>query len=113
MTKTPESEGATEAVSDGGLSGRHKRHLRGLAHHLVPVVQVGKEGVSDAVVSATQRALLDHELIKVRLPQVEKSERLAMASVLETRAGAKLAGLQGRVAILYRRHPDRPQIHLP
>ena len=112
MTKTSQSEGESEATS-GELSGRQKRHLRGLAHHLVPVVQVGKEGVSEAVISATARALLDHELIKVRLPQVEKSERLAMASALEIGAGAKLAGLQGRVAILYRRHPNRPTIHLP
>lgn len=95
------------------LRGAQKRYLRGLAHHLEPIVQIGKAGITDALVAATDRALLDHELIKVKLPQVEKAERQELAATLEKRAGAELAGLTGRVAILYRRHPDEPTIHLP
>lgn len=95
------------------LSGRQKRHLRALAHDLVPVVQVGKEGVSGSVVAATERALLDHELIKVRLPQIDRHERSEMAEALERETGAALAGVTGRIAILYRRHPEKPVIQLP
>ena len=49
------------------LSGKARRHLRALGHHLRPVVLVGKEGVTSMLVEATQSALADHELIKVRL----------------------------------------------
>ncbi len=95
------------------LSGRQKRHLRALAHHLEPLVQVGKDGVSEAVVRATSQALTDHELIKVRLPQVERDEREAMIGTLERETGASLAGAMGRIAIFYRRHPNKPTIKLP
>ena len=94
------------------LTGAQHRQLRSLAHHLAPVVQVGKDGVTPAVMSATDAALADHELIKVRLPQVEKTERQAMAEALREGTRAELAGLTGRVAILYRRHPAKPKIRL-
>ncbi len=95
------------------LRGAQKRYLRGLAHHLEPVVQIGKAGITDALVAATDRALTDHELIKVKLPQVEKAEREELAATLEQRTKSDLAGMTGRVAILYRRHPDEPTINLP
>jgi len=95
------------------LRGTHKRHLRGLAHHLSPIVHVGKAGLTEAIVQATDQALTDHELVKVRLPQVPKGERKALAASIEERTNADLAGLTGRVAIFYRRHPDEPTIKLP
>jgi len=95
------------------LGGTQKKYLRGLAHHLAPIVQLGKDGLSDGIVGATDQALTDHELIKVRLPQVDKSERKALAASLEQQTGSDLAGLTGRIAILYRRHPDEPRIVLP
>lgn len=95
------------------LNGRQKRHLRALAHHLDPLVAVGKEGVSAAVVAATNQALVDHELIKVRLPQVDREERAEMVETLERETGAAVAGVTGRIAILYRRHPEKPRVQLP
>lgn len=95
------------------LNGRQKRHLRALAHHLEPLVQLGKEGVSESVIAATDQALTDHELIKVRLPQIDREERTEMAATLERETGAALAGVMGRVAIYYRRHPNKPKITLP
>ncbi|MEC7524477.1 MAG: ribosome assembly RNA-binding protein YhbY [Myxococcota bacterium] len=100
-------------ASPPALAGVQKRHLRALAHPLQPVVQVGKEGISPGVVSATDQALTDHELIKVRLPQVEKDERDAMAEKLGEATKAQLAGITGRIALLYRRHPEKPKIRLP
>jgi RNA-binding protein len=96
------------------LTGRQRRHLRGLAHALRPVVQVGKGGASEAVVAQIERALADHELIKVRFVggKEEKAERIA-AIVAAT--GAAEAGRGGHVAILYRRQPDpqKRRIELP
>ena len=54
------------------LSEKQRRHLKGLAHPLKPVILMGNAGLSEAVVAETIRALNDHELIKVRLPGPEQ-----------------------------------------
>lgn len=92
------------------LTGRQRKRLRGLAHALEPVVQVGTSGVTDAVARAVDEALLAHELIKVRLR--EPADKNAAAASLATRAEAALCGLIGHTAILYRPHPERPTIAL-
>ena len=95
------------------LPGKVIRHLRALGHHLDPVVQVGKDGVTDAVGRAAGQALHDHELIKVKLPQLEKHERQEMAQHLKRALSAQIVDEVGRVLVLYRRHPDKPKIKLP
>jgi len=107
---------ASAASSSSGpsarpLSGRDRRYLRSLAHELRPVVQVGEAGLTPPVVQALEQALLDHELVKVRLREPE--DKKALARALAEAAGADLAGLVGHTAILYRRHPERPRIALP
>lgn len=93
------------------MQGYQRKHLRGLAHAFKPVVQVGHDGVTDGVLAAVETALLDHELIKVRLH--EPDDKRAMAESLAARSGAELCGLVGHTVILYRAHPDKPVIELP
>jgi RNA-binding protein len=93
------------------LTSRQRKHLRGLAHALEPVVHVGQAGVTDAVLAELERALAAHELIKVRLHQPE--DKKALAAAVEGRTGATSCGLVGHVVILYRRHPETPRIALP
>ncbi len=104
---------AAKKLAPATLSGKQSRHLRALAHHLEPVVHLGKEGASEAVIAAVSQALTDHELIKVRLPQVEKAERHELASSFASHAPAHLVGELGRIAVLYRRHPSKPKLVLP
>ena len=92
------------------LTGKQSRHLRSLAHALEPIVIVGKEGASEGVLTATDQALVDHELVKIRLPDVERSERAVLAQKIAEGTRSALAGTIGRVAILYRRHPTTPKI---
>jgi len=82
-----------------------------MAHKLEPVVHVGHAGVSDGVVRAVEQALLDHELIKVRLH--EPADKKAEAEALAVATGSALCGLVGHTVILYRPHPDKPQIRIP
>jgi len=91
-----------------GLTPLQRKRLRALAHPLEPIVHVGKSGLSDAVVSAALRALLDHELIKVRLHEPE--DKRAMAQELAARTEARLCGLLGHTVILYKRHPTHPRV---
>jgi len=96
------------------LTGAQKKHLRGLAHHLKPVVQVGRNGVTDSVLELIGQALDDHELIKVRLidPQGQKKE---LAEEIAERSGGAFLGLVGNVVTLYRRQPDpeKRKIEIP
>lgn len=95
------------------LTGKQRRHLRSLAHHLSPVVHVGKEGVTHALRRQVDRALDDHELIKVRVGENSPEDRFQVAEDLTTWLGAHLAGKAGRVLTLYRMHPEKPRIQLP
>lgn len=98
----------------GKLTGTQRKYLRGLAHPLSPVVQVGKGGVGEGLLGAVRRALADHELIKVKIA-AERDERERVAAEIEAACDACLAGTVGRIAILYRPHddPDKRRIVLP
>ncbi len=95
------------------LSGKQKRFLRAEAHALEPVVMVGKDGLSETLVDAVQAALLAHELIKIRVQDGAPLERKEVSERLPAMVKAELAGLVGRVLILYKRHPQKPRIVLP
>lgn len=93
------------------LQSFQRKWLRGRAHSLKPVVLVGDGGITDGVIAAVRQALLEHELIKVKLRKPK--DKKAMANVLAERTGAALCGLVGHVAILYQPHPEEPQLKLP
>jgi RNA-binding protein len=93
------------------LRGFQRKYLRGLAHNLKPVVQVGRSGITDDVLREVDRALDDHELIKVAMHKPKNKK--VMAAGLAGGAKAQLAGLVGHTAILYREHGEQPRIELP
>ncbi|MGC4027733.1 MAG: ribosome assembly RNA-binding protein YhbY [Steroidobacteraceae bacterium] len=95
------------------LTEKQRRHLKGLAHPLKPVILMGNAGLTPAVVAETRRALEDHELIKVRLPGLDREERDARLAQLAADTGSALVTRIGHVAVLYRPHPDLPRILLP
>jgi len=95
------------------MTGKDRKYLRGLAHHLNPVVIVGQRGLNDGVVNSVDQALTDHELIKVRIGGECPTTRDEAATLLGTRTGCEVAGAIGRVLILYRPHPETPRIALP
>ena len=95
------------------LSGKAIRHLRALGHHLSPIVQIGKDGITDAVVAATREALRVHELVKIKVGGEAPVERTEAGAELAERAGAVLAQTLGRTVLLYKRHPSAPKIELP
>ena len=95
------------------LTGKQRRHLRALGHHLAPVVQVGQEGVSDAVVSQADAQLDAHELIKVKIGESSPQDRHEAADTLAARTQAQVAQVLGRTVLLYRPRKDKPQIVLP
>ncbi len=95
------------------LTPKQRQFLKGLAHPLSPIVRVGKSGVSAKVVEETKRSLEAHELIKVRIESDDSETRQEMADKLAVAADAQVAGVIGKVAILYRRREEKPRIELP
>lgn len=94
------------------LSGNQKRYLRGLAHHRKPVVTVGANGLTEAVLSEIDQALSHHELIKVKLPAVDGSGKRSIVDEVCAANDAQWVQTIGRVGIFYRPAPE-PKITLP
>ncbi|HTY92399.1 MAG TPA: ribosome assembly RNA-binding protein YhbY [Steroidobacteraceae bacterium] len=95
------------------LSENQRRFLRGRAHALKPVIQIGNSGLTEAVARETARALEDHELIKVRARAADRAARDALFAQLATRTGSALIHRIGHVAVLYRPHDSRPGLVIP
>lgn len=94
-----------EPASEPRLSGAERRALRRRAHPLRPVVQIGSAGLTDPLMRAVDRALEDHELIKLQIAQ-DRPLRRELAEELARRTRSELAGMVGRIAILYRPATD-------
>ncbi|MBM4309902.1 MAG: ribosome assembly RNA-binding protein YhbY [Deltaproteobacteria bacterium] len=84
------------------LTAHQKKFLRGLAHDLKPVVYVGRQGLSEAVVKDIDRALSDHELIKVRFVDCKDIKR-ELSETIAGHTGAALLGVKGHLALFFRR----------
>lgn len=95
------------------LTGPQKRFLRGLAHHVDPVVLVGQLGVTDAVRKKVSVELGHHELIKVRVGRDAPVKAKEVATSLAEAVAAELVQVIGHMVVLYRRHPEEPEIQLP
>ena len=98
------------------LSGKQRRFLRALGHELRPIVQVGRDGLDDGLVAAVDRALTDHELVKIRLHaqgEAADLDRHGAAADLASRTHSEVAQVLGHTVLLYRAHPDEPEIALP
>ncbi|HVW28375.1 MAG TPA: ribosome assembly RNA-binding protein YhbY [Polyangiaceae bacterium] len=85
------------------LTGKQRHHLRALAHHLEPVVHVGHEGVSLAVVAQIDAALAAHELIKVRVSADSPDSREETAELIAAGTHSEIAQIIGRIVVVFRR----------
>jgi len=86
-----------------------RRALRGHGHAMSAIVQIGKSGVTEAVVQQVQQALADHELIKVKIGGECPADRYEVADRLGGEPGINVVQMVGRVLLLYKRHPQKPR----
>ncbi len=94
------------------VNDKQKRYLKGLAHPLKPVVMIGNKGLTDNVLAEIDKALEQHELIKVRVSGLEKEDRAAMVNEITLKSSANLIVIIGHIAVLYRPAKE-PTIQLP
>ncbi|SFA38412.1 RNA-binding protein [Parageobacillus thermantarcticus] len=95
------------------LTGKQKRFLRAKAHHLKPIFQVGKGGVSENMIKQIADALEARELIKVSVLQNCEEDRHVVAEQLAQGAGAELVQVIGNTIVLYKESKENKQIILP
>lgn len=84
------------------LSIAEKKHFRQIGHSLSPVVMTGGNGLTDAILAETDRALEDHELIKVRVNGEDREERAAAMESIAKGAKAQIVQIIGKIVLLYR-----------
>jgi RNA-binding protein len=94
------------------LSNKQMQHLKGLAHTLKPVVQLGNNGLTEGVLAEIDSAIKHHELIKVKIPTDDKEEKTLIMDAIVRETGAIKVHTIGHVLVLYKSSDDR-KIELP
>lgn len=108
----------TESKTEGPmvLTSKQKKFLKGLAHDLPALVQVGKEGISESLIEATDFELTRRELIKVKLGKNSGVAKDEGGTVISEATNSCLVQIIGKTLILYRHNPKRKKeerIRLP
>jgi len=87
------------------LTIKQKRKLKSLAHHLKPVVYIGRNGITDTVIEAADKALSAHELIKVKFIDFKDEKKSIIRNIAEN-TDSVFIGIIGNIAILFRQNSD-------
>lgn len=95
------------------LTERQRKHLRRLAHHMKPVVQVGNSGLTDGLVAELNSSLTRHELIKIKVHVGNRDLRDKTIDELSRITGAEIIQRVGNTASLFRPRQEDPGITLP
>lgn len=97
-----------------GLTSKQRAHLRSLAHHLKPIIQVGGDGVSEALLKTVEEAFNTRELLKIKVlegaPDDTRSTADAVVAALDR---VHVAQTIGRTVVLYCPFEEEPEIQLP
>jgi RNA-binding protein len=88
------------------LTQEQKKQYKSIGHHLKPVLIVAENGLSEGVAAELERALNDHELIKVQFRISEREERIALIEALCKSGKAQLVQMIGKMALIYRKNPQ-------
>ncbi len=96
------------------LSSSQRSYLRSQAHHLEPVVLIGKHGITDGTIESIDRVLKARELIKIKFREF-KDEKLSLSEKITKLTNSQVVGVIGHTVIIFRQNPDpdKRQIHIP
>lgn len=96
------------------LTNTQRQYLRRLAHDLKPVVQIGKQGLTEQALASIDRTIEARELIKIKFLDFQ-DQRQELSETIAEQLNSILIGVVGNVAILYREQPDpeKRKVELP
>ena len=96
------------------LSSSERKYLRNQAHHLEPVVLIGKNVIKDGTIESINKVLQTRELIKIKFREF-KDEKLSLSEKIAELTNSQVVGVIGYTVIIFRQNPDsdKRQIHIP
>lgn len=95
------------------LTGKQKSFLRSEAHHLQPLFQIGKNGLTESVIVQIEEALEAKELIKVSILQNCGEDKKEIAEKLAQREDLNVVQTIGNIIVLYKESVEKKRIELP
>ncbi|MFT4810529.1 MAG: RNA-binding protein [Paraglaciecola sp.] len=94
------------------LSNKQIQHLKGLAHAIKPVVQLGNNGLTEGVLAEIEGAIKHHELIKIKIPTDDKEEKALIIDAIIRETDAVKVQAIGHVLVLFKQS-DEKKVELP
>ena len=95
------------------LTNNQKKYLRKLAHDLNPVVMIGQQGLSEAVLSELDSTMKKHELLKIKIRVDDRNKKKEMVDKIIKLSESFLVQIIGSVLVIYRPFEENPMIILP
>lgn len=93
----------TQSKQSPSLSADEKKRLRSIGHSLKPVVIVAGAGLSEGVLAEIDRALNDHELIKVKMSVGDRVLKKQLIQQLCEQSGATIIQTIGNIVLILRK----------
>lgn len=91
------------------LTPKQIKYLRGIAHKLTPVVLIGKDGLTNELITAVRNELKYHELIKVKIGTNSPVDKKQASTQIPNNTESCLVQLIGKTLILYKANLERPK----
>lgn len=88
------------------MKNAEKKYLRAKAHGLKPVIIIGAKGLTESVQAEIARALLDHELIKIRISHKDRDLRKSISEAIVAEQAATLIQTIGHIITIYKPAPN-------
>ncbi|NRA71407.1 MAG: ribosome assembly RNA-binding protein YhbY [Gammaproteobacteria bacterium] len=94
------------------LSNKQKQHLKGLAHSLKPIIQLGSNGLTEGVIAEIENALAHHELIKVKVATSDREMKKLIIEAIVRETETIQVQTIGHILVIYK-PSDAQKILLP
>lgn len=94
------------------MNSKQITYLRGLGHHLNPVVSIGNNGLTEQVLKEIELALNAHELIKIKVAGDDRALRVSMLEEICGKTAATAVHHIGKQLVIYR-PSEKSRITLP
>lgn len=94
------------------LSNKQKQFLKAKAHELKPIILLGGNGLTEGVMAEIDLALEHHELIKVKVPSIDRDEKVAIMDAIVREAKAQKVQVIGHILVIYRAAKEK-KLHIP
>ena len=96
------------------LNPKQRQYLKGLAHSLKPIFQIGKDGVTGGLLRSIESSFNSRELLKVKALDAAPESADESAEIIATSLeGVEVVQVIGKTIVLYRPHPEKPEIKQP